>query len=187
MTGSILAANSSAAFFRTATPAAEPLDGFREPRRLNHPSASLAHPRLALVSLFADTRGIAEQLTAVKRWYRIVGHALIKYLRGQQLRLPPPLQHAQPCPVRLKTAFGARVPTHGFSLIRARLSQTIVLWQSNRIALFGCIWWPNDLEARGGLLYTLAVVAHQAGRKSRAGSASRLQNQQQRYRRAACR
>ena len=27
------------------------------------------------------------------------------------------------------------------------------------IPLFGYIWWPNDLEARGGLLYTLAVVA----------------------------
>jgi hypothetical protein len=37
------------------------------------------------------------------------------------------------------------------------------------IPLFGY----NDLEARGGLLYTLAVVAHQAGRKSCPGSASR--------------
>jgi hypothetical protein len=73
---------------------------------------------------FADIRRIAEQLTAVKRWYRIVGHALTKYLRGRQLPPPPPPQHAQPCPVRLKTAFGARVPTHGFSFIGARLSQT---------------------------------------------------------------
>jgi hypothetical protein len=48
------------------------------------------------------------------------------------------------------------------------------------------IWWPNDLEAGGGLLYTLAVVAHQAGRKSCPGSASRPQNQQQRYRRSQC-
>ena len=86
---------------------------------------------------FADIRRIAEQLTAVKRWYRIVGHALMKYLRGQQLRPPPPLQHAQPCPVRLKTAFGARVPTHGFSFIGARLSQTVVLWPSNRYRCSG--------------------------------------------------
>jgi len=47
-------------------------------------------------------------------------------------------------------------------------------------------WWPNDLEARGGLLYTLAVVAHQAGRKCCAGPA-RPQNQQQRYHRSHAR
>jgi hypothetical protein len=121
---------------------------------------------------FADIRRISEQLTAVKRWYRIVGHAPIKYLRGQQLR---PLQHAQPCPVRLKTAFGARVPTHGFSFIGARLSRTVVLWPSNRYRCSGTYGWPNDIEARGGLLYALAVVAYQAGRKSCAGSASRPQ------------
>ena len=86
---------------------------------------------------FADIRRIAEQLTAVKRWYRIVGYALIKYLRGQQLRPPPPLQHAQPCPVRLKTAFGARVATHGFSFIGTRLSHTVVLWPSNRYRCSG--------------------------------------------------
>jgi hypothetical protein len=35
--------------------------------------------------------------------------------------------------------------------------------------------WPNDLQARAGWLYALAVVAHQAGRKSCSGSASRPQ------------
>ena len=38
-----------------------------------------------------------------------------------------------------------------------RLSQTVVAEQS--IPLFGYMWWPNDSGARGGLLYTPAVVA----------------------------
>jgi hypothetical protein len=99
----------------------------------------------------ARIRGIAEQLTAVKRRYRIVGHALIKYLRGQQLRPPPPLQHAQPCPVRLKTAFGARMLTHGFSFIGARLSQTVVLWPSNRYRCSGTYvsWICRDYRHGG--------------------------------------
>jgi hypothetical protein len=37
---------------------------------------------------FADIRRITEQLTAVKRWYWILGHALIKYLRNSDLRQP---------------------------------------------------------------------------------------------------
>jgi hypothetical protein len=41
------------------------------------------------VNLILDS---AEQLTAIERWYRILSQALIKYLRGRQLRPPLVLQ-----------------------------------------------------------------------------------------------
>ena len=56
-----------------------------------HYRARRALTRIA--GFFADLRRTAEQLTAVERWYRILSHALIKYLRGRQLRPPPLLQH----------------------------------------------------------------------------------------------
>ena len=43
-------------------------------------------------AFFAELRKTAEQLTAVERWYRILSQALIKYLRGRQLRPPLVLQ-----------------------------------------------------------------------------------------------
>jgi len=36
--------------------------------------------------------GVAEQLDAVQRWYRILSEALRKYLRGRQLIPPARLQ-----------------------------------------------------------------------------------------------
>jgi hypothetical protein len=36
----------------------------------------------------------AEQLTAEQRWYRILSHALRRFLKGRQLHPPPRLMHA---------------------------------------------------------------------------------------------
>jgi hypothetical protein len=41
---------------------------------------------------FAEPRQTAEQLTPGERWYRILSQALVKYLRGRQLRPPPRIQ-----------------------------------------------------------------------------------------------
>lgn len=49
------------------------------------------HARRALTRIaafFTDLRKTAEQLTAIERWYRILSHALVKYLRGRQLLRP---------------------------------------------------------------------------------------------------
>jgi hypothetical protein len=55
-----------------------------------HYRARRALTRIA--GFFAELRKTAEQLTSVERWYRILSHAPIKYLRGRQLRPPPLLQ-----------------------------------------------------------------------------------------------
>lgn len=55
-----------------------------------HQQARRALRRIA--AFFAELRKTAEQLTAVERWYRILSHALVKYLRGRQLRPPLRLQ-----------------------------------------------------------------------------------------------
>jgi hypothetical protein len=57
-----------------------------------HYRARRALTRIA--GFFAELRKTAEQLTAIEHWYRILrlSHALIKYLRGRQLRPPPLLQ-----------------------------------------------------------------------------------------------
>ena len=39
--------------------------------------------------------------------------------------------------------------------IRARLSQTVLQWPKQSIPLVGYMCWPNDSEARAGLLHTL--------------------------------
>jgi hypothetical protein len=57
-----------------------------------HYRARWALTRIA--DFFAQLRKTAEQLTAIECWYRILSHALIKYLRGRQLRPPPLLQPA---------------------------------------------------------------------------------------------
>jgi hypothetical protein len=59
-----------------------------------HHRARWALTRIA--DFFAQLRKTAEQLTVIQRWYRIliISHALIKYLRGRQLRPPPLLQRA---------------------------------------------------------------------------------------------
>ena len=43
---------------------------------------------------FQELRQTAEQLTATERWVRILSQALVKYLRGRQLRAPPRLATA---------------------------------------------------------------------------------------------
>jgi hypothetical protein len=43
---------------------------------------------------FQELRQTAEQLTATERWVRILSQALVKYLRGRQLRAPPRLAAA---------------------------------------------------------------------------------------------
>src|SRR6266851_5168214 len=55
-----------------------------------HHRARRALTRIA--AFFAELRKTAEQLTAIERWYRILSQALIKYLRGRQLRPPLLLQ-----------------------------------------------------------------------------------------------
>jgi hypothetical protein len=62
--------------------AREGVQGFRHtlPRS---PSADACR---RFFGFFADLRRTAEQLTAVECWYRILSHALIKYLRGRQQR-----------------------------------------------------------------------------------------------------
>jgi hypothetical protein len=55
-----------------------------------HHRARRALTRIA--AFFAELRKTAEQLTAIERWYRILSQALIKYLRGRQLRPPLVLQ-----------------------------------------------------------------------------------------------
>ena len=51
----------------------------------------------ALVAFFASLKETAEQLSPVQRWYRILSRALIKYLKGRQLRPPELLPAAQAC------------------------------------------------------------------------------------------
>ena len=58
----------------------------------DHNRARRALTRIA--AFFAELRKTAEQLTAIERWYRILSQALIKFLRGRQLR--PPLALQQP-------------------------------------------------------------------------------------------
>ena len=47
-----------------------------------------------IAAFFATLRETAEQLTDLDRWYRILSHALIKYLKGRQLDPPRRLQAA---------------------------------------------------------------------------------------------
>ena len=42
-----------------------------------------------VVAFFKSLRPIAEQLSDLQRWYRILSRALVKYLKGRQLRPPP--------------------------------------------------------------------------------------------------
>ena len=51
----------------------------------------------ALVAFFASLKETAEQSGAPRRWYRILSRALIKYLKGRQLRPPELLPAAQAC------------------------------------------------------------------------------------------
>jgi hypothetical protein len=62
---------------------------------ITSPHGEHHHARRALTRIaafFAELRKTAEQLTAIERWYRILSQALIKYLRGRQLRPPLVLQ-----------------------------------------------------------------------------------------------
>jgi hypothetical protein len=47
-----------------------------------------------IAAFFATLRETAEQLTDLDRWYRILSHALVKYLKGCQLDPPRRLQAA---------------------------------------------------------------------------------------------
>ncbi|MGA9313983.1 MAG: hypothetical protein WBV77_05065 [Solirubrobacteraceae bacterium] len=47
-----------------------------------------------IAAFFATLRETAEQLTDLDRWYRILSHALAKYLKGRQLDPPRRLQAA---------------------------------------------------------------------------------------------
>ena len=47
-----------------------------------------------IAAFFATLRETAEQLTDLDRWYRILSHALVKYLKGRQLDPPRRLQTA---------------------------------------------------------------------------------------------
>src|SRR5258705_145402 len=47
-----------------------------------------------IAAFFASLRETAEQLTDLDRWYRILSHALVKYLKGRQLDPPRRLQAA---------------------------------------------------------------------------------------------
>jgi hypothetical protein len=47
-----------------------------------------------IAAFFATLRETAEQLTDLDRWYRILSHALVKYLKGRQLDPPRRLQAA---------------------------------------------------------------------------------------------
>ena len=47
-----------------------------------------------IAAFFATLRETAEQLTDLDRWYRILSHALVKYLKGRQLDPPRRLQEA---------------------------------------------------------------------------------------------
>jgi hypothetical protein len=42
-----------------------------------------------VVTFFKSLRPIAEQLSDLQRWYRILSRALVKYLKGRQLGPPP--------------------------------------------------------------------------------------------------
>jgi hypothetical protein len=47
-----------------------------------------------IAAFFVTLRETAEQLTDLDRWYRILSHALVKYLKGRQLDPPRRLQAA---------------------------------------------------------------------------------------------
>ena len=59
--------------------------------RAGHVRRALA----ALVTFFASLKETAEQLSTVQRWYRILSRALVKYLKGRQVRPPEMLAVAQ--------------------------------------------------------------------------------------------
>jgi hypothetical protein len=60
-----------------------------------HGQRNRARRALTLVAaFFAELRAIAEQLTDLERWYRILSRALVKYLKGRQLDPPRQLQAA---------------------------------------------------------------------------------------------
>jgi hypothetical protein len=42
-----------------------------------------------VAAFFTSLRPMAEQLTDLERWYRILSRALVKYLKGRQLGPPP--------------------------------------------------------------------------------------------------
>jgi hypothetical protein len=42
-----------------------------------------------VAAFFTSLRPMAEQLTDLQRWYRILSRALVKYLKGRQLGPPP--------------------------------------------------------------------------------------------------
>jgi hypothetical protein len=56
----------------------------------SHGKAGRVRRMLAEVAAFFNSlRPIAEQLTDLERWYRILSRALVKYLKGRQLGPPP--------------------------------------------------------------------------------------------------
>src|ERR1700761_240930 len=62
----------------------------------SHGERDRAHGALTrIAAFFATLRETAEQLTVLDRWYRILSHALIKYLKGRQLDPPRRLQAAR--------------------------------------------------------------------------------------------
>ena len=79
-----------------------------------HHRARRALTRIA--AFFAELRKTAEQLTALDRWYRILSHALIKYLRGRKL-VPPRQSSRREPPVTVEGSLNwwpSPDPTHGF-------------------------------------------------------------------------
>ena len=58
----------------------------------DHAEARRAYRRIA--AFFATLRSTAEQLSPLQRLYRILSEAMKKYLRGRQLRPPPPILSA---------------------------------------------------------------------------------------------
>jgi hypothetical protein len=70
--------------------------------RVSSPHGRHGWARRALTRIggfFAELRQMAEQLTPLERWYRILSEALVKYLHGRQLRPPPWLPPAEPATV----------------------------------------------------------------------------------------
>ena len=60
-----------------------------------HGEAPWAAAALAKAAAFLDgLQRTAEQLTVQQKWYRILSHALRKWLNGRQLAPPPPLAPA---------------------------------------------------------------------------------------------
>jgi hypothetical protein len=84
-----------------------------------HGKAGHVRRMLAEVTVFFKSlRPIAEQLSDLDRWYRILSRALVKYLKGRQLG-PPPAAFTRLIPPAARSHTDGKVyqPTAGFRII----------------------------------------------------------------------